>query len=88
MAHYGFILTSLLFCAAWSGLMAEDKNKFRGNVVVSLFSFLCLDCNQEFGILNNCMISAYLDMFLCVKLPGSDTYLCHQYKNISSCLSW
>ncbi|KAK3533337.1 hypothetical protein QTP70_017178 [Hemibagrus guttatus] len=29
MAHYGFILTTLLFCSAWSGLSAQDKNQFR-----------------------------------------------------------
>ncbi|TSW35244.1 Collagen alpha-1(VI) chain [Bagarius yarrelli] len=39
MAHYGFILTALLFCSAWSGLLAQDKIKTR-DCPVDLFFVL------------------------------------------------
>ncbi|XP_026769947.2 collagen alpha-1(VI) chain [Pangasianodon hypophthalmus] len=29
MAQNGFLLTALLFCSAWAGLLAQDKNRFR-----------------------------------------------------------
>lgn len=91
MAHYGFILTALLFCSACSGQLAQDKKKFKGNI---LSFFLWLDWFLRVWHLKSRMISAYfrnggLDRFLCVTARGNrDTNACQHYKNMYAFLSW